>query len=124
MSAIPPSISRAKLPDSRASPHSSRDPVLRLVATLRIGIARLVEHQIDFGKAETGAFDIELQVDKPLQLDHQQVPVPACVERELVVGENVGALFCGCQVRKHSVGTVPRPIRRAASTRPWPARIS
>ena len=60
------------------------------VSALEAGFARVVEHAIDLGEAEAGQVDFELEVDQPLQLDRQDRLVPAGVERELVVAEDVG----------------------------------
>ena len=61
------------------------------IGRIRIGVPGLVEHEIDFSKAEPGQLDIELKVDEPLQLDRQNLPVPAGVERQLVVSDDVSA---------------------------------
>ena len=68
-----------------------RDRILRRIAAIGIGLAGFIEHEVDLGQAEPGHLDIELQVDQRLQLDREDLLVPPGIERELVVGEHVGA---------------------------------
>ena len=67
------------------------DCVVSSIAAIGIGLARFVDHEVDFGEAEPGQLDIELEVDQRLQLDGEDLLVPPGIERELVVGQHVGA---------------------------------
>ena len=62
--------------------------------------------------------------EQRLQLLGQDLLVPAGVQRELVVGEDVGPLL-GSASSSRCAGTAPSrmPSSFAAATRPWPARI-
>ena len=85
----------------------------------------LVEHEVDLGEAEAGQLDIELEVDQRLQLDREDLLVPAGVERQLVVGEHIGAALGVGEVRQRAASApTSSPSSLAASTRPWPAMIS
>jgi hypothetical protein len=64
--------------------------VLRLGRTVRGALMSLLENDVDLGGGEAGELDVELDVDEALQLDRQQIPVPAGIERELIVGQYVG----------------------------------
>ena len=75
-------------------------------------------------QAEAGELDVELEIDQTLQLDREDLPVPAGVERELVVGKHVGAALGGAQVRQAQRRDLFQPRSLAASTRPCPAMIS
>ena len=84
----------AKDPEIAASRHciarDSRHDVLRRIASIGIRLARLVENEIDLGKAEAGQIGVELEVDQSLQLDREKLPIPARIERKLVVRQHVG----------------------------------
>src|SRR5262249_61515560 len=66
------------------------DLILDVSRIVRRALARFVEHEVDFGGRETGELDIEIDVDEALQLDRQELSVPARVEGELVVGQHIG----------------------------------
>ena len=89
--------------------------VFRRIRTIRITVAGFVEREVDLGETEAGDRHIETQVDQALEFDREDLAVPASIQRELVVGEDIGPSI---------VGTDFMPSRRAASTRPWPAMIS
>ena len=48
---------------------------------------------VDLADREAGELDVVLRLDQALQLDREQFLVPAGVQRELVVGEDVGPLL-------------------------------
>jgi hypothetical protein len=55
-----------------------RDTILR---TIGCCLCRLVDGQIDLGQREAGEDHVELQVDEGLQLDGEDLHVPAGIER-------------------------------------------
>jgi hypothetical protein len=67
------------------------DLILGLGRTVRRALARFIEHQVDLGRREAGEFDVEIDVDEALQLDRQQLPVPACTGSKLIVSQQVSA---------------------------------
>ena len=64
-----------------------------------IGLRRLVvepgDQDVDLGHLEAGDRDVEVEIelDQVLQLDRQDLAIPAGLLGELVVGEDVGALL-------------------------------
>ena len=58
-----------------------------------------IEHQVDFGQGEAGDLHAEVEVDQGLKFDGEQLLVPACIQRQLVVGEHIGPAGHGTQVR-------------------------
>jgi hypothetical protein len=54
---------------------------------------RLLEEEVDLRNREPGQFDVELEVDEALQLDCQELLVPAGLLGELVVSQDIGPLF-------------------------------
>src|SRR2546421_30216 len=74
----------------RAGLDDGRDLVVRTILWIRRRLPRLLEHQIDLGKRETGDLHVEFKVDESLQFDREHLVVPAGIEGELVVGEEVG----------------------------------
>ena len=105
---------------SRASPHSRRwvpsshrSPVWLTagpgegsgaVSSGPLGVAarlaRLLEDEVDLRHLEPGQFDIDVELDQPLQLNRQQLPVPSGLLGKLVVGQHIGALIGIAQVRQ------------------------
>ena len=86
MAAEPPEIAVAR--DRRAG--CEGNCIVRPIGTVGIRLARLVDDEVDLGQAEAGQLDVEVEVDQRLQLDREDLLVPAGIERELVVGEHVG----------------------------------
>ena len=66
--------------------------------------ARFLQDEVDLRHLESGQFDIDLELDQPLQLNRQQLPVPAGLLGEPVVGQDVGALIGVAQVRQPACG--------------------
>ena len=60
----------------------------------------LVEHHVHLGERKAGQLQIEIKVDQTLQLDRQELPIPARIKGELVVRNHVGAPFCFSEVRQ------------------------
>jgi len=67
------------------------DCIVRPVGTVGISLARLLDGEVDLRQAEPSQLDIEVEGDQRLQLDCKDLLVPACIERELIVGQHVGA---------------------------------
>jgi hypothetical protein len=61
-----------------------RDRIFSRIALRRISILCLVDHQIDLGQGEAGQFDIKVKIDKRLELNREDIPVPARIERQLL----------------------------------------
>src|SRR6266852_5488277 len=59
---------------------------------LRVGrrLPRLIEQQINLGEREAGDLHTEFEIDKGLQFDREHLAVPAGVQGELVVGDDIG----------------------------------
>ena len=53
--------------------------------------AHRIEREVDFSQAEASQFDIEFEIDEVLEFDREQLAVPARIECELVVRQDVGA---------------------------------
>ena len=70
------------------------DLVLWTALRVRRRFPRLVQQQIDLGERKAGDLDVKVDVDERLQLDREHLAVPAGVQRELVVGDNVGPALC------------------------------
>ena len=92
-------------------------------AGLAGGLLGFLEKEIDLGGLEARQLDLEVEVDQGLQLDRQDLPVPAGLLGQSVVGKDVGPLLGLREVGQPTVGTTERPSSLAAATRPWPAMI-
>ncbi len=77
-----------------------RDIVLRCRRSRCLPFARRIEGKIDLRQREAGQFHVEVEIDQSLQFDRQQVLVPARIQGELVVGQDVGPAFGFAHVRK------------------------
>ena len=68
----------------------------------RCGLGRsllpVVQNQIDFPGLESGQLNIKTKIDQALQLDGEDVAVPAGLCRQCVVGNQIGALICFTQM--------------------------
>ena len=63
-------------------------------------LASIVEHDVDLSQREPGQRDVEVEVDEALQLACQDLDIPAGVQRQRVVSDEIRATF-GCrQVRQ------------------------
>ena len=75
-----------------------------LVLAFRRGAWRalfgVVQENVDFGEGEAGELDVELNVNEGLELDRQDIAIPAGVLRKLVVGDHIGAALRLGQVRQ------------------------
>ena len=58
---------------------SKADLVVLTIELIGISVARLIKHQVNLGEAEPGELGIELKVDQRLQLDRQDLLVPASI---------------------------------------------
>ena len=86
----PPQVAR---PTARRDPVGIRQLIVRRIARL---FRRQALHQlVDLGDREAGDADVEADVGlhQLLQLERQQLFVPAGVEGELVVGQHIGPLL-------------------------------
>ena len=95
---MPPKLPQVDPPaDSGGVSGTDRDPVGRI---RRFGPPQPVDQNVDLGGLEAGDGQIEVEVKRgeALQLERQQLMVPAGVLGELVVGEDVGANLGLCQV--------------------------
>jgi hypothetical protein len=86
------------------------------------GFSGFIEHQVDFGEREARDLQVEFGVNQGLQANGEMLTVPAGVEGELVVCQDVCPAASRCDRR--NVGTLFTPRSLAASTRPCPAIIS
>jgi hypothetical protein len=80
-----PEIARAT---DRLGVGIGRNDVLR-PARLAGRLLSFLETQIDFGRLEADQLDLEVEVDQGLQLDRQDLAVPAGSLRQAVVGQDV-----------------------------------
>ena len=66
-----------------------RDRIVGSRQGFRARLASVVEDEVDLGKAEPGQRHVEFEVDQPLQLDCEDLAVPAGVQRQLIVGNHI-----------------------------------
>jgi hypothetical protein len=59
-----------------------------------------IQHKVDLGQGEAGQLQVEIHLEEPLQFDGQQLAVPAGIERELVVGDDIGPAFGRIEMRE------------------------
>src|SRR5215207_3235143 len=71
------------------SPGSEPDLVLTFPRGGWGALLGVIEQDIDLGKREAGELKIELHVNEGLQLDRQDIPIPAGVLRKLVVSDHI-----------------------------------
>src|SRR5690606_5472911 len=81
-----------------------RHEILYSLASVRVGLTGLFENEIDLSQTEPGEFDVELKIDQRLQLDGEDLLVPAGIQRELVVRENIGPPLCFGEMRQGQRG--------------------
>jgi hypothetical protein len=89
---------RTKLPKvADAAAHRSRGRDHVLFGRSRVLRLEPFDEAVDLGDRETGDADIEVEIkgEQILKLPRQDLFVPASVERELIVGDDVGALLGG-----------------------------
>ncbi len=79
-------------------PRWGRRQIVERVRGLGGALALLVDHEIDFGEREAGEGEIEADIAERQQLVGEDVEIPAGVEGELVVGDDIGADFLGGEV--------------------------
>ena len=79
-------------PGDRCGGCGSRVVVFRRILFSR-GELPFVQEEVDLGRFEAGQLDFESEIDKLLQLDGQDFPVPAGFQRDLVVREDIGPLL-------------------------------
>ena len=60
----------------------------------------MIERQVDLGQREAGNGDIELKINQSLQFECQQPLIPAGIQRELVVGQDIGPPLLRRQMRQ------------------------
>src|SRR5215207_7579436 len=72
------------------SPGSEPDLVLTFGRGRWGALLGVIEQDVDFGKREAGELEIKLHVNEGLQLDRQDIAIPAGVLRKLVVGDDIG----------------------------------
>jgi hypothetical protein len=84
-------------PDIAAGGHHRiadlRNMILGGVSAVRIALLHVIEDEVGLREAETREFDIEFQVDEALQLDGQDLAIPAGIQGQFVVGKNVRSSF-------------------------------
>lgn len=73
----------------RAGIDQRRYFVFRRFLRMNRSLPRFVEHKINLGGGEAGDLHIEFEIDKGLQFRREQLAIPAGVQDELVVGEDV-----------------------------------
>jgi hypothetical protein len=79
---------------------AARDQIGRRIDRRQGSFSRLVERKIDLGEREASQSNVELQIDQRLQLNRQDLRIPAGVEGKLVVGQYIGPPLLGAEIRK------------------------
>src|SRR5262245_63987884 len=77
--------------------------------TVGRGLPNLVDEQIDLGEREASNLDIEFEVDEGLQFDRQYLTVPAGIQGELVVGNDIGPALSCIEVGQAKRRDAPHP---------------
>ncbi len=54
-------------------------------------VSRLIHDDIDLGHGKAGQLDLDMNVEKALELNSQKLLVPAGIQRELIVSEDVSS---------------------------------
>ena len=83
----------------RAEAGQGRQCVVRVLIHRGREVAPVLQ-QIDLREREAGELHVEFQVAQRPQLGRENCAVPSGIERELVVGEDVGAALRGVEVRQ------------------------
>src|ERR1700730_912662 len=68
----------------------------RKCRTVRLG--GVIEQNVNLRSLEAGKLDLEVEVDQSLQLYREDLPIPARLLGQSVVGEHVGPNLCGRQM--------------------------
>ena len=77
-----------------------QDRIVGRVSAIGIALAGLLDRKVDFGQAEPGQLDLEVEIDQRLQLDCQDFLISAGIEREHVVRNHIRAAFGLGEVRE------------------------
>jgi hypothetical protein len=56
-------------------------------------LASFLKDEVDLRHLEPGQFDIDVELDQPLQFNRQQLPIPPGRLGEPIVGQDIGALI-------------------------------
>jgi len=94
-----------------------------LVFRLLTFVPDTLEDDVDLGGSKTRQEHIEAQIDKALQLDCEELVIPACLLRKTVVRKDIGLLLGLAEMGQPDSRTVFKFSSFAASTRPCPAMI-
>lgn len=81
-----------------------RNAIGSCVVRPRLLLPCQVEGEIHLRQTEPRQLQLEASIDELLELDGQQFLVPACVDRQLIVGERVGLHLLRRQVSKRHHG--------------------
>jgi hypothetical protein len=87
-----------KPPEVARFGHSWPRPVDRFDLVLRLRRLRAFNDQVDFGHFETGDSEVDNDLGQVLQFDREDLSVPTRPRRELIVREDIGALFIGAEM--------------------------
>jgi hypothetical protein len=107
--ALSPQISRCR-PSCQISPSRHRrrgvlhhDIISRIIRLFRV---QAVNQAVDLGNREPRDLqaEVEIEVLQSLKLLRQQILVPAGIERQLVVGQHIGAFLVGRHVLQPDAG--------------------
>src|ERR1700733_2305899 len=52
-------------------------------------LSRLIQYDFDLPEGETGRLDFKAKIDQPLELNGEDPPIPAGVERQLVIHKDI-----------------------------------
>jgi hypothetical protein len=58
----------------------------------------LIEDKVNLGQREAGDLDIEIEIDEGLEFDREHFPVPAGIQRKLVVGDDISPALGGIEM--------------------------
>jgi hypothetical protein len=81
-----------------------RDGILGIVLWSRRGLPGFIEHQFDFGEREARDLQVEFEVDQGLQFNGEKLTVPAGVEGELVVRQDICPALSRIEMRQAKRG--------------------
>ena len=91
------------------------------------GRFRLIDGEVDLGKAKAGQLYVEIEVDESLQLDREHLAIPAGAQGEFVVRKNISSSLGLAKMRerkrRHHINAEQRCGRHPPVAR-QPSRLS
>ena len=93
----------AQYPDITSPGHRwsgvQTDPVENRIGRGRISFGCSIKNAVDFGERKAGEIEIEVEINQFAEIERQKLEVPPGIQRELVVGQQIGLALGLTEIR-------------------------